>query len=296
MSQWEGKSKGTPLGYRIFVYLIRKTGVVNTYALLRFVVVYYFLFSWKTSKHILVFYRKKLGFNNTLSLRNLYNNYYKLGQTLLDKVALLSGNDPGFSFIFDGEHHLHQMTAQGKGGLLLSGHLGNWEVAGHLLKRLNTTVHIVMYDGENEGIKQTLSEVNQQRSFRIIYVRKDLSHIYEISNALSKNELVCIHADRYLPGNKTVTAPFFGEPASFPEGPFLLALKLKAPVTMVFAFKKNKKVYHFYSSPIMHFNQSMGHTVETVASQYASYLETMTRLYPEQWFNYYDFWKKSEPK
>ena len=53
MSQtWQGKSKGTRLGYRIFVGILRKAGVQPAYFLLRFVAGYYFLFSWKSSGHI----------------------------------------------------------------------------------------------------------------------------------------------------------------------------------------------------------------------------------------------------
>lgn len=291
MPQWEGKSKGTSAGYKIFVFLIKNIGIGGAYLLLRFVSLYYFLFSRSTSKPILSFYRIMLKFSKLKSLKLLYLNYFKLGQTLIDKVALMSGARTNFTFDFDGEQHLREMITKGSGGLLLSGHLGSWEAAGHLLKRLNTRINIVMYDGEDANIKQYMDAVTGEKSFNIIYVKDDLGHIYKINQALSNNEIVCMHADRFLPGNKTISADFLGMPAKFPEGPFLLAQRLKVPVVYVYAFKETNTHYHFYSTDIKYFDAQKGDTVQIVLDDYVKSLETMVRKYPEQWFNYYNFWQ-----
>lgn len=225
------------------------------------------------------------------SLKNLYLNYYRLGQCMIDKVALMSGADTAYTFDFEGEDHLREMVKQGRGGILLSGHLGNWEAAGFLLQRLNTPVNVVMFDGEEEKIKAYLEDVTGDKKFKIIYIRPDLSHIYAISQALAQNELVCMHADRFLPGNKTVSVSFFSQPAPLPEGPFLLALKLKVPVAYVFAIKETASHYHFYSTELKNFDTSKGDTILSVANDYATLLTNMTRQHPTQWFNYYDFRK-----
>lgn len=291
MSAWQGKSKGTSAGYRIFVFLIRTAGKRGAFLLLRFVAFYYFLFSRKSTRPVLDFYRNRLGMGKVKSLKMIYANYYSLGQCLIDKIALMTEADTDYTFDFDGEHHLREMVKQGRGGILLSGHLGNWEAAGHLLKRLGTRINVVMFDGEDARIKEYMDEVTGQKKFNIIYIRQDLSHIYEITHALQQNEMVCMHADRFLPGNKTVDATFFSSPARFPEGPFLLALKLKVPVAFVFAFKESDRHYHFYSTELKTFDSRQGDSVNSVAQSYATQLEAMTRLYPGQWFNYYDFWK-----
>jgi predicted LPLAT superfamily acyltransferase len=291
MARWQGKSKGTTSGYRIFIMLLRTTGISGAYLLLRFVAGYYFLFSYKTSKPIYRFYRDKIKLSAFDSVKKIYRNYFLLGQSIIDKVAIMSGIKTGFTFDFDGENYLREMTAEGKGGLLLSGHLGNWEAAGQLLRRLNTTINIVMYDGEDARIKEYIESVTGTRSFNVIYIRSDLSHIYEITKALSENQLICMHADRFLPETKTVSCNFFGIPARFPEGPFLLALKLRSPVAYVYAFKEQSRHYHFYSTPVKQFDSNNGDSVHSIAVDYASHLETMARKYPEQWFNYYNFWQ-----
>lgn len=287
---WKGKSKTGALGYRIFVFILRLAGIRISYFVLRFVALYYFLFSYSSSRPMYRFYRR-MGYSIFGALAALYKNYYQFGQTLIDKVAVIAGIPNRFSFDFDGEENLHAIVAEKKGGLLMSAHVGNWEAAGQLLQRLNTTINIVMFDGENAQIKEYLEKVTGRKSFNVIYVKNDLSHIYQISEALSRNELVCMHSDRFLPGNKTLSASFLGEEAKFPEGPFVLALRLKVPIVYVYGFKESPGHYHFYSTPIKRMDRSKGDTTQTILDDYVRNLEQMIRRYPHQWFNYYDFWR-----
>ncbi len=292
MAEWEGKSKATATGYRIFVFFIRSFGIRSAYFLLYFVAAYYYLFSRSSSRHILSFYSERLGFSRLQSYRKLYSNYYRFGQTLIDKMVLMTAPDPPFSINFDGEQNLREMIDAKKGGILLSAHVGNWEAAGQLLKRLNTRINIVMYDGEDAQIKNYLNNVTGKRTFNIIYVKNDLTHIFAIKQAIDAGEVVCMHADRFLPGNRTITCNFLGQEAHFPEGPFLLALKLNVPVAFVYAFKESTEHYHFYSTKLKYFYKQNGYTLSGVANEFRDSLEQMIRKYPEQWFNYYDFWTK----
>ena len=295
MTSWQGKSKGTPLGYRIFVWVLKTFGVLPAYFLLRFVVLYYFFFSYKASRQIYSIYRRKLGYSRATSLNKLYKNYYLLGQSIIDKVVLMSGIKNNFSFDFDGEENLLNIAAMQKGGILLSAHLGNWDVAGHLFTRLHTRINIVMYDGEHEKIKEYLEGVTGKRNVNIIVIKNDLSHIYAISDAFAKNELVCMHADRFIEGNKTLTTRFLGEEARFPMGPFLLASKFKVPVSFVFAVKESKLHYHLFASPVIDYTGiSKDALMQQMLNDFAAEMEYKTKKYPEQWFNYYDFWEHKE--
>jgi predicted LPLAT superfamily acyltransferase len=291
MPSWQGKSKGTPFGYRFFVSILKHFGVVPAYILLRWVVLYYFFFSYKASKLIFHYFHKKLHYNRFQSLGLLYKNYYRLGQTIIDKVVIMSGIDNKFTYNFDGEENLRKITALKKGGLLLSAHLGNWEIAGHLLKRLETKINVVMYDGEHRQIKKYMEGVTGKRNMNVIVIKEDLSHIYAISEALKNNELVCIHADRFVEGNKTMVSNFFDAPARFPAGPFVLAATFKVPLSFVFAFKETGTHYHLYASDL---KQYEGLTKEVMMQQvlhdFAAEMEEKAKLYPEQWFNYYNFW------
>ncbi|MFT4155883.1 lipid A biosynthesis acyltransferase [Parafilimonas sp.] len=292
MPSWQGKSKGTTLGYGIFVATIKKFGVRPAYALLSVVALYYFLFSFKAASVIYGFYRRRLHYGRFSALLKLYKNYYRLGQVLIDKIAIMSGAGADFTFNFDGEENLRNITALQKGGLLLSAHIGSWEIAGHLLKRLNTCINIVMFDGEHQKIKEYLKSVTGETSAKIIVIKNDLSHIFEINEALKNNELVCMHADRFVEGNKTIEASFLGSPAKFPLGPFLLAVKFKVPVAYVFALKETALHYHFFSTHARDYSAyDKKEAIPQMLKDFTGEMEDKVKAYPEQWFNYYDFWK-----
>ena len=293
MPRWEGKSKGNTLGYQIFVFVCKTFGVLPAYLLLRFVACYYFLFSWSSSKHIFRYFYRHLGYSRAKSLLKVYSNYYVFGQTLLDKIIVMAGIGNQFTYDFDGEKHLRDIVARGKGGILLSGHVGNWEAAGHLLKRLNSKINVVMFDNEHQQIKQYLDNVTGGKNFNVIVIGRDMSHVYAISDALNRNELICLHADRFLEGSKTVTMPFLKGDAEFPLGPFQLSAGFNVPVSIVFAFKESAKHYHFFGSEILLRGEKETKTqfTEKLMKTFVNELEQKVRSYPEQWFNYYNFWK-----
>jgi predicted LPLAT superfamily acyltransferase len=295
MAAWQGKSKGTPLGYRIFVWVLKTFGVLPAYFLLRFVALYYFFFSFQASRHIYSLYRHKLGYGRFSSIIKLYKNYFLLGQSIIDKVVMMAGIKNNFSFDFDGEENLREITTMKKGGILLSAHIGNWDVAGHLFTRLETPINIVLYDGEHEQIKQYLEGVTGKRNMKVIVIKDDLSHIYAISDAFSNNELVCMHADRFIEGNKTLLTEFLGEDARFPMGPFLLASKFKVPVSFVFAVKETKLHYHFFATAVKDYSTFAKEAVMAqMLKDFAAEMEHKVKRYPEQWFNYYDFWEQKK--
>ncbi|MFN8155045.1 MAG: lipid A biosynthesis acyltransferase [Bacteroidia bacterium] len=292
MPSWQGKSKGTPLGYRIFVVVLKTLGVRPAYYLLWFVSFYYLLFSRDSNHAILEVYRKHLKFGVLRSRFLLWKNYRLFGQSMIDKIVMMSGVRNRFTFEFEGEDYLHEMVKAGKGGMLISAHLGNWEIAGFLLKRIPAAINIVMYDAEHEKIKNYLEGVTGKRNMNVILVKEDLSHIYAISAALSRNELVCMHADRFLDGNRNLVHTFMGEAAAFPQGPFLLASRLDVPVTFVFAVKESAMHYHFSATkPVNYHLTDRKAGMMQALSKYVDVLEKQLRRYPAQWFNYYPFWK-----
>lgn len=294
-SRWEGKSKGSVLGYKIFVFILRLLGVGFAYFILRFVSLYYLFFSWKSNRSLNLYYKKILSTSSIHTWWLVYKNYYNFGQTLLDKIVVMSGIQTKFSFEFENEHYLREMAQKGKGGILISAHIGNWEIAGHLLERIEQRINIVMYDAEHEKIKDYLSDVVTERSFNIIVVNEhNFSHIYAISDALARNEIICIHGDRFVEGSKSVSKKFFGKDAEFPIGPYILAVQYNVPVYFVYAMKDSSSHYHLYAhepEPSWAAVKNKKERAELLLEQYVFNLEKMLLKYPTQWYNFYKFWK-----
>jgi predicted LPLAT superfamily acyltransferase len=204
----------------------------------------------------------------------------------------MAGVQNRFTFSFDGEEYLMDMIREGRGGLLISAHLGNWEIAGFLLKRLETKINIVMYDAEHQKIKEGLEKFTGGRNANIIVVKDDLSHIYAMHDALDRNELVCMHADRFVAGAKTISLAFLGEAARFPAGPFQVASMFKVPVSFTYAIKQGSLHYALSATrPRIPSREEGRFGYESLARAYVDSLEEKARQYPEQWYNYYHFWK-----
>jgi predicted LPLAT superfamily acyltransferase len=285
---WSGKSKGTVLGYRILVFSLKTFGVGVVYFMLRFVSTYYYLFDARNRNYIISFYKKTMHFSAAKAHQLCRKNFYLLAQTLIDKTAFLVGKGDVFTYDFNNEKYLIQMREEGRGGVLLSAHVGNWETAGNLLrKRITTKINVVMLDAEVEQIKSYLESTTGKSHFNIIAIKDDLSHVVKINNALSNNEFVAIHADRYLPGAKYFELDFLGQKAKFPQGPFIVASKFNAPVTFVYALKEKK--YHYTLSSTLPITEKM--KPEEIAKKYIEELELKVKQKPEQWFNYFDFFK-----
>src|SRR5687767_4086108 len=114
MTKWAGQSKGTVLGHKIFVFILNNLGLQPAYFILRFVALYYFIFSG-SNRYIYFLYRKVLHLPALKARRMIYKNYYMFGQTLLDKVALLSGVKTKFTIDHEGGVNLDRIAERGKG-------------------------------------------------------------------------------------------------------------------------------------------------------------------------------------
>jgi predicted LPLAT superfamily acyltransferase len=299
MSKWSGQTKGKPLGYRIFIFILKYINIRVAYFIAWFVALYYFFFTEKSA--IKNFYRSAFRFEKSKLRFAVFYNFYMLAKVMLDRVVLLAGFKGKYTFDFEGEENLHKMALSGKGGVILGAHAGNWEVAGKLLKRLKTPVHIVMYDGERSEIKDLLEETTGGKAFNVVYIKNnDLSHIYLIHEIIRRGELIAMHGDRFLPGNKYHLCSFFGKEAPLPLGPYYLAASLKVPVCFVSTMKETASHYHFHSTEPMLVGgvnasrKTLHADVKQMAEYYAQNLENIVKRYPHQWFNYYDFWDKTE--
>jgi predicted LPLAT superfamily acyltransferase len=292
MPSWQGKSKGKLLGYRIFVSVLKTGGVMPAYFLLRVVTFYYLIFSYKSTKSIFDYFHKRLHYSRVRAVYKVYQNYNQLGRSIIDKVVIMSGIPNKFTFECDGIANLHQVAALKRGGLLLTAHIGNWETASHLLNDIDARINIVTFDGEDEDIKAYIGSLTGEKGVNLIIIKDDMSHIFKINEAFSNNELVCMPADRFLEGNKTVTVEFLGTGARFPLGPFMLAARFKVPVSFVFGMKEGQLHYHLFASELknyLHLDQDG--MINQMVLDFVEAVENKVKKYPEQWYNYYNFWQ-----
>jgi len=286
---WTGKSRGTVTGFKIFVFFIQNFGIKAAYALMHLPIPYFYLVMRSNVKALHYYFRKRLGYSWLKSSISIYKTYYVFGQSLVDKIAIPMGKGNKYTYEFDGEEHITEMMNLGKGGILISAHVGNFELAQYFFKQRNfdTAISIVITDQDHEHIKAYLDQFTKRKHVKFIVVKDDLSHIFEISAALAQDRIVCISGDRFLNNAKTGMANLLGKEARFPIGPFQIATRLQVPVLFVYVMRDPKRHYHLYARKVAVERRN----AQDLLEKFAGHLERVVKKYPLQWFNFYDFWE-----
>lgn len=290
---WKGKTRGGRGGYLFFIGLIRFTGVRVAYVFLALVVIYFIPFAPKATAAIWKYGRRILKYNRWNTFRLLFRNYYVLGQTLIDKIAIGNGRIARYRFEFEGREPLLRLLETTGGVVMIGGHVGNWEVGAPFFEDYGKKMNIVMYDAEYRKIKELLERNGIGKNYKVIPVNRDnLTHVFEIGAALGRGEYVCFQGDRFVSDDHTLSVEFMGEKARFPLGPFQIAARMGKAVVFYFAMREKGNGYRFHFYIAAQGDHLKPREREKyILGQYVRTLEVLLKRYPEQWFNYYDFWQ-----
>lgn len=291
-TSWKGKTRGGTFGYLFFIYLIRYLGIGAAYTFLALVVLYFIPFAPKATKNTWFYARQILKYNRRQAIGLLFSNYYRLGQILIDKVAIGNGLVNKYRFAFEHYPEFLEVLNSHQGVIMIGAHVGNWEIGAPFFDEYGKKINIVMYDAEHQRIKEMLARNGKAGDFKVIPVNEDnLTHVFRITEALDKREYVCFQGDRYLNKEKLLSCPFMGREALFPAGPFLLASRMRVPVVFYFAMREAGRKYRFHFTLAEKVVRTPEKKPEqALLEQYVATLEQIVRQYPEQWFNYYPFW------
>lgn len=295
MSTWKGKTRGGAFGYLFFISLIRYLGIRAAYTFLALVVLYFIPFAPKATRSTWLYARKVRGYNRRQSVRLLFLNYYRLGQILIDKVAIGNGMVEKYQFKFEHYQEFLELLNSNQGVIMIGAHVGNWEMGAPFFEEYGKKINIVMYDAEHQRIKKMLAQNGKAGDYKIIPVNEDnLTHVFRITEALNKREYICFQGDRYLNKEKLLSCSLMGKEAMFPAGPFLLASRMRVPVVFYFAMREAGRCYRFHftlSTSVVRTKEKKPE--QALLEQYVATLEQIMKQYPEQWFNYYPFWEAS---
>ena len=189
--------------------------------------------------------------------------------------------------------------AAGTGAILISAHLGTWELGGLGLADLGYRVNVLTYREPDEQVNEQRKQGREARGIGVIFVDRDDSSplaILEAVNALRRNEIVCLVGDRDGSSN-TVTIPFFGRSTSLPAGAAHLALATGAPVIPVFVVLEHDGRYATLMEEPIFFRAIPGHNREVLQqgmTLLVAVFERYIRQYPDQWYNFFEFWNMHE--
>lgn len=290
--QWEGKSYGTPLGYKIFIFFFKYLGLRFAYLNLTYVVLFFVIKCRKERRAIWFYYRQILKYSVLKSSLRIYAHFFVFAQTIVDKVAIRYGFSHKFKYTFENAEEAIELMSKPQGAIFLGAHIGSWEVGSHIFSKYDKTMNILMVDAEYQRIKNVIEKSGEDPGFKIIPINEDsIEAILRVKKALSDGEILGIQGDRYIDEKRKKEVDFLGRKADFPEGPFLMASKLKTPVVIYFAMRE-KMSYNFIFKYIDNKEGlSAKDYQEKIFNEYLKLLEETVKRYPQQWFNFYSFWK-----
>jgi predicted LPLAT superfamily acyltransferase/glycosyltransferase involved in cell wall biosynthesis len=298
-ASWSGKSRTSVWGYRLFIWTIRWIGLRGAHGLLYPVVLYYVLTAHDVRAASMAYLQRVLGPARGLAaFRRTFRHVLLFAQSLVDRAVLATHGPSAFSTRQEGLQYLEEVVRQGRGALLLTAHIGNWDLAASLLQSLDVKLSVVAFEGEEERLRDYLKKIKLRGNVRVIPINKGELAAFEILRALRDGELVALQGDRLWDARYT-RVPFFGQEAPFPTGLFALSAISGAPIVTTFALKDGPNAYRFIADPplFLSFTQGVSRQaqLDEWAAQYARRVESLVKEAPFQWFNFYDFWNAMPP-
>lgn len=217
---------------------------------------------------------------------------------LSERYERLSTNRT-FKIEIDGPETWREVTAAGQGVLLVTAHLGAWEVGSMLpASREMRQVHVV---------REAETDPRAQRFFADLIRRGggDLytTHFAEdpqlgmvLLDALRRGEIVALQGDRPRAGGRTAEMKLFGRPYPMPIGPAALARAAGAPIVPVFVVRTGRLSYRCLVQPPIPVAQtaSRQRDMEEALQRFVDQLEAAIRREPHQWFCLRRLWKGEE--
>jgi len=186
---------------------------------------------------------------------------------------------------FQGLEHVEAARRAGRGAVLVSAHLGNWELGPAAMSYRNIPVLSIIQAQSNPRIHRFFMSQRQGRNYKAVQVgaaaRPVLRH-------LKDNGLLAVLGDRPY-GEKGVEVDFFGRSVPFPEGPARMALASGAAYIPGFVLRR------FDDSFIISFKPAISppaggdrdEKVRAMTQEYARILEGLVRENPSQWLPFY---------
>ena len=291
------RKRGNQLGFWFFRTAVRLFGLGGSYGLLYFVGLYYLIVDRPLVTASLAYTRRRFPEHGAFrQLLDVYLLFVSQGKSLIDRYAMAAGYSD-ISIDIRGYEKLESLVEQEKGFIILTAHVGNWQVAMTALSRFGKTVYLMMRPEDNIAVKKTLNIDSEAESVRIISTDDSLNGVIETMKALKNGNLVSIMGDRTY-GFNAAEALFLGEDVRFPYGAFSLASAVQCPVVVLLSAKTGVKKYivdvsHIIPAPAG-VRGKKDEEIKVALQEFADVLEEYVKAYPLQWFAFRDVWKSNE--
>jgi predicted LPLAT superfamily acyltransferase len=258
---------------------------------------YFVLFPRRVAASM-VFYRAlQPGLSRWHYLRCAWKQFHRFTGVFVDRFLLQTGQ--AISHTSDGTEQLDALLDQGRGGILLMSHVGNWEIAAHLLKRHRAHMPLLLYMGQKQKdqIERLQKQDLTESGVRIIVAGETAGTPYDTVEGLQhlkKGGLLSLAGDMpWHAGQRTIAVRFLDRRVALPAGPHVFAMVAGVPLFHFFSHRTGPRSYHFtVSEPIYVCPASRAEretALQASAQIYADRLAEEVRRHPFEWFHFRAF-------
>ena len=237
-----------------------------------------------------------------------YRHFLRFGNAMLDKIASWRGElHLGRDVVFAPGAEATLNGGDGRGKLLLASHLGDVEVCRALAQREGSrTINALVFSDNAQRFKQIMQEMAPQAGINLLPVTDigpDTAML--LQEKLDRGEWIAIVGDRIAVSPqrggewRVCWSRFMGQPAPFPQGPFILAAILRCPVELLFALRQGDKLHIHcepFADPLQLPRAARQQALQQAIDRYAERLEHHALRSPLDWFNFFDFWQLPDPQ
>jgi KDO2-lipid IV(A) lauroyltransferase len=218
----------------------------------------------------------------------LFVNY---AQSITNMYCLHHGQPVPVDAVTVGQEHIFKLQAEKRGAVVVTGHLGFWQIAPILMQRKSyPPLTMAMAEEPNAGTAEWEQQFRDK--FRIVYTTRSPFASLDLATVLRRGELVGMQMDRTA-GGPHVMLPFCGVPAPFPLGPATLARATGAallPTFIIADADRTHCTFHVEAPIAVPHTRDRDADVRAATAQVVAVYERYVRRHPEQWFNFFDFW------
>jgi predicted LPLAT superfamily acyltransferase len=297
------RERGTYWGLRILAAIYRRFGRQACMTMMVPVVAYFFA-TGREQRLASASYLRRLHAAGYLprmpGVADQFRHFLSFGAASLDKVAAWSGNLPRSMVHGIEDGGFAAAKSAERGAVVLTAHLGNPEVIraiANLDRRWR--VNVLVGTAHAERFNRLIARFAPTATMRLIQVTDlGVDEAMVLKEAVERGEWVVSVADRVPIGQsgRVSWLPFLGEPAPFPQGPFILAALLKAPVFTMFCLRDGKTYRVWFEKLADRLELPRGQRGERLQATmelFVARLEERLVRAPLQWYNFYDFWRPS---
>jgi predicted LPLAT superfamily acyltransferase len=292
------RKRGNRLGFWLFRTSVRIFGLRGAYGLLYFPSLYYLAFDRAVVAASRSYVRRRFPDHGLLrQMFDVYLLFVNQGKNLIDRYYLAAGGSD-ISRELVGDEKIKDILATGRKGLiLLTAHVGSWQVAMTALRGFGRTVHIMMRPEDNIAVKEALNIDGEKETIRIIFTDGAMGGVIAALKAIDRGEIVSLMGDRTY-GYASVEASLFGGNVRFPYGVFSLASAAQCPVAVLLSAKVGVKkhvtdISHVIDPPSGR-RGSKDAEIQACVQEFARVMEEFSVRYPYQWFVFRDIWRGND--